>query len=378
MIGLLASYPSFTLGLLIPAALAIAIVVYLRIKYAPIIMQKFDAVPMFLPLRVEPAERGESVAFRTQDGHTLAGSYFRARTAGGRAGVMVYCHEFLSDRWSYRPYIDHLRDLGFDVFTFDFRNHGESQSEPGYEPMHWASDREVRDLRAALAYLRTRPDRDPAGFGLFGVSRGGTTALIVTPDERDVWGIITDGAFPTIGTMMAYIFRWAELYLPNPLVRNSIPRWLYRILARSGRRRSERRRGCRFPDLETAVARLDPRPWLAIHGQRDTYIPPEIVEECFERGDGPKELWLVPDAKHNRCREREPEAYAGRLLDFIDRYAPRRPITESPQAESELELEPSADPAVVAEAGPVGLGEFEGEIAAAPDVSAGEVATPVR
>ena len=56
---------------------------------------------------------------------------------------MVYCHEFLSDRWSYRPYIDRLRDLGFDVFTFDFRNHGESQSEPGYEPMHWASDREV-------------------------------------------------------------------------------------------------------------------------------------------------------------------------------------------------------------------------------------------
>lgn len=377
MIGLLASYPSFTLGLLVPAAVAVAIIVYLRIKYAPIIMHKFEDSPMFLPLRVEPAERGESVAFPTADGLTLAGSYFRART-DGRAGVMVYCHEFLSDRWSYRPYIDHLRDLGFDVFTFDFRNHGESGSEAGYEPMHWASDREVRDLRAALAYLRTRPDRDPAGYGLFGVSRGGTTALIVTPDERDVWGVITDGAFPTIGTMMAYILRWAELYLRNPLVRKAIPRWLYRILARSGRRRSERRRGCRFPDLEKAVARLAPRPWLAIHGQRDTYIPPEIVEECFERGDGPKEMWLVPDAKHNRCREREPEAYAGRLLDFVDRYAPRRPITESPQAEPEPELEPSVGSMAAAEAAPMGLGEFDGEIEASREVSAGEVATPVR
>jgi hypothetical protein len=109
-----------------------------------------------------------------------------------------------------------------------------------------------------------------------------------------------------------------------------LPRWLYRVLAGSGRRKSERRLNCRFPDVERAVARLAPRPWLTIHGQRDNYISPEIVKELFRRGNGPRELWLVPGAKHNRCREREPEAYAARLLDFIDRYAPRRPITEPP------------------------------------------------
>jgi pimeloyl-ACP methyl ester carboxylesterase len=374
VIGLLTSYPSFTLGVLVPTALAVVLLIYLTVKYAPIIGLRFEEPPLFLPLRVEPAERGEAVEFTAEDGLALAGSYLRARTAA-RAGVIIYCHEFLSDRWSYRPYVDPLRDLGFDVFTFDFRNHGESRTEPGYEPMHWASDREVRDLGAALAYLRSRPDRDPAGLGLFGVSRGGTTALLVAPGERDVWGVITDGAFPTIGTMMAYILRWAELYLRNPLVRRSIPRWLYRILARAGRRRSERRRGCRFPDVEKAVARLAPRPWLMIHGQRDTYISPEVVEELFERGNGPKELWLVPDAKHNRCREREPEAYAGRLLDFIDRYAPRRPITESSPVEPEPE--PAAVPAIVADAEPEVAEEYEAAIEA-PRAPAGEVATPMR
>ncbi len=206
------------------------------------------------------------------------------------------------------------------------------------------------------------------------MSRGGTTALLVTPDERDVWGVITDGAFPTIGTMMVYILRWAELYLRNPVFRKSVPRWLYRSLARSGRRRSERRRGCRFPDLEKAVARLAPRPWLAIHGQRDTYINPEVVEEVVALGNGPRELWLVPEAKHNRCREREPEAYAGRLLDFVDRYAPRRPITESP---SETTVGPRA---IVVESTTADLGRdgFNGEIEAVPQVSAGEVAAPVR
>ena len=326
MIGLLMSHPTLSILAILPVVLCIATVIYLMIKYAPIIGEKFEEPPLFMPLRVPPAEKGETVAFPTSDGLILSGSYLRARTEE-RAGVLVYCHEFLSDRWSYRPYLDQLRDLGYDIFTFDFRNHGVSQSEAGYSPMHWASDREVNDLRAALAYLRTRPDRDPAGYGLFGVSRGGTTALLVTALECDVWGVISDGAFPTSGTMIAYALKWTEIYVRSPLFRSLLPRWLYFALAWSGRRKSERRLHCRFPDVERAVARLAPRPWLMIHGGRDTYINPEIAERLFRIGNGPKELWLVPDAKHNRCREREPEAYAGRLLDFIDHFAPRRPIT---------------------------------------------------
>ena len=163
-----------------------------------------------------------------------------------------------------------------------------SRSEAGYAPIHWASDREINDLRAALAYLRSRPDRDPAGFGLFGVSRGGTTALLVAPVEVDVWGVITDGAFPTIGTMVAYALRWTELYVRTPFLRRLLPRWLYHVLAWSGRRNSERRLNCRFPDVERAVSRLAPRPWLMIHGARDTYISPEIAENLFRARERPQ------------------------------------------------------------------------------------------
>ena len=325
MIGILTAHPTLSLGAILPTLLGVAFLVHMTVKYAPIIGEKFEEPPLFMPPRVTPVEKGEEVEFSTEDGLSLSGSYLRARTEE-RAGVFLYCHEFLSDRWSFRPYIDQLRDLGYDIFTFDFRSHGVSQSEAGYAPIHWASDREVKDLRAALAYLRSRPDRDPAGFGLFGVSRGGTTALLVAPAEVDIWGVITDGAFPTIGTMVAYALRWTELYVRTPFLRRLLPRWLYYVLAWSGRRNSERRLKCRFPDVERAVSRLAPRPWLMIHGARDTYISPTIAERLFRLGNGPKVLWLVPDAKHNRCREREPEAYAARLLDFIDHFAPRRPV----------------------------------------------------
>ena len=134
--------------------------------------------------------------------------------------MIVYCHEYLSDRWSFYPYVDHLRDLGYDIFTFDFRNHGASDLDPDYAPLQWTTEHEIHDLRAALAYLRTRDDHDPAGFGLFGVSRGGTTALIAAAAEPDVWGVITDGAFPTQGTMVAYIVRWAQIYVPSAFLRS--------------------------------------------------------------------------------------------------------------------------------------------------------------
>ncbi len=329
MIGLNSSLPLLAIWVGIPLLLWTAFVLFIAIKYSPIIARHFQHQPPFMPSRLFPGDTGEAVEFTTDDGLKLCGSYLPARTPE-HSGVMVYCHEYLSDRWSYLPYLDHVRDRGFDIFAFDFRNHGESDREPDYEPMQWTTDREVRDLRAALKMLRSRPDRDPAGFGLFGVSRGGTTALLAASSEDDVWGVVTDGAFPTHGTMVPYIVRWCKIYVPNRILRSLLPEWILRLLAISARRHTERRLACRFPSVEAAAARLAPRPWLMIHGERDSYISADIARELFRRGKKFKELWLVPKAKHNRCRETDPDGYVARLLSFLERFAPRRPWIAEP------------------------------------------------
>jgi len=295
--------------------------------YCPVIRRIFEERPMFQPLKVTPEDLGESASFRTADGLTLKGSYFKART-DSRVGVLVFCHEFLSDRWSYAPYLDHLRDRGFDVFSFDFRSHGASAVDPDYEPLQYASDREVEDLRSALSYLRSRPDRDLAGYGLFGVSRGGGTALLVGSMEPDVWGVVTDGAFATRGTMTAYIVRWAEIYVRCRWFLAIVPRFIFEILGDVARGGTERARHCSYPSVEKAVASLSPRPWLQIHGLRDVYIGTDIARELFSWASEPRDQWLVPHAKHNRCRETAPEEYARMLGEFVDRHAPRRPLAE--------------------------------------------------
>ena len=295
---------------------------YVVVKYSPIVGRIFEEKPMFLPLRVSPVEGGDEVRFRTTDGLELAGTYLRARTAY-RSGVIVFCHEYLSNRWSVLPYADHLRDEGFDLFSFDFRNHGESEKDPLYSPLQWVTEHEVIDLEAALSHLRTRPDADPAGVGLFGVSRGGGTALCVASRDPRAWGVITDGAFPTRGTMLSYILRWAEIYVGNPVFWKAMPVAVFEFLGWVARLKTQMKLHCRYANVERAAARLAPRPWLAIHGRKDAYIGVEIAKGLFERAGEPKELWIVEGAKHNRCREKDPVAYLARISSFASRFAPR-------------------------------------------------------
>ena len=317
----------FLVPTLVALGLLAMFLLYVAIRYSPIVGRIFEEQPLFLPLRVSPREGdGETVQFHTKKGLKLEGTYLKARTSS-RVGVLVYCHEFLSDRWSYAPYIDHLRDQGFDIFTFDFRNHGKSERDAVYKPLQWVTNHEKADLKAALTYLRSRPDRDEAGYGLFGVSRGGGSALVAAADDPLVWGVMTDGAFPTRGTMLAYTLRWAEIYVGSPVVWKRMPLWMFAYVAWSGRIRSQGKLNCRFSNVERAAARLSPRPWLMIHGGKDAYIGPEIARRLFAEASEPKELWIVPGAKHNRCRQTQPEQYMERVGAFLEMAAPRRPVS---------------------------------------------------
>ena len=141
----------------------VGFMIHVVIRYSPIVARIFEEKPMFLPLRVSRPDEGEDVRFPSENGLTLAGTYLKTRTAQ-RSGVIIFCHEYLSNRWSVVPYLDHLRDHGFDLFSFDYRNHGESDKDTHYNPLQWVTQHEVNDLNAAIDYLRTRDDYDPRRF----------------------------------------------------------------------------------------------------------------------------------------------------------------------------------------------------------------------
>jgi pimeloyl-ACP methyl ester carboxylesterase len=231
--------------------------------------------------------------------------------------VILFCPELDGNHWSAMSYCSALWNAGFDIFAFDFRNQGESDALPGYEPLHWLTDYEVADALAALDYVQHHPDLDARRIGLFGISRGGGAALAIAALRPNIRGIVCEGVFSTETLLAHYSLRWAALYVPTWVV-DLIPMWHFRQTFALVRLVSERRRHCRYTRLERLLPRLRDRSVLIIAGKRDTYVHPDVSLEIRERiGSESAEFWLVPDAKHNGAREVHPEAYDQKVTEFF-------------------------------------------------------------
>jgi pimeloyl-ACP methyl ester carboxylesterase len=290
-----------------------------------------------------PADlNAEPLNFRTRDGLTLAGSWWRC-SHGHPRGVVLFCHELGSNRWSALSYCEGLIATGFHVVTFDFRNHGDSQSRPGYVPTHWATRFEIDDIRAALAGIGRHPELGRLPLGVFGMSRGGTAALVAAAECERIRCVASDGALACVEMQAHYTDRWGALYFPERIIR-IVPEWHKQFTWWLVRTVSEVRRGYRYAIVERAVARLQNKPVLLISGARDTYINPEITRRLYARTGQPEsaDLWIVPEAKHNAARQTFPREYDARLADFFSVLDP---------ATSEI-AEPAGALASVGAAGP--------------------------
>jgi pimeloyl-ACP methyl ester carboxylesterase len=264
----------------------------------------------------QPVSGGEECLFRTADGLTLQGAYF-ATPASERLGVIAFCHELTSDRWSAMRYLSDLRERGFDVFTFDFRNHGQSDRQPGYEPMPWVTQYELNDVQAAVDYLASREDADPQGIGLLGVSRGAAAALCAASVEPRIRCVVTDGAFPLEEMQLHYMRRYMEIYLPRlTWLLAKVPDHSLATFCRWARFIVGLRRRCRFLHV-TQMTRRVRQPVFMIHGQRDTYVPLEVVHELRASLGRKPRLWVVPDAKHNRSIDVATYRYRSRVARFF-------------------------------------------------------------
>ncbi len=320
-----------------PVALAL-VACYIQARvyylYLPRVARIFQEKPIFIVPRGQPRDDAESVRFPTENGLSLNGCYFRA--SAPRRGVILFGLEFGSNCWSAWQYCEHLVSAGFDVFAFECRNQGESDCEPGYEPLQWVTNHEVTDARAALLYLRGRPDADPRGVGLFGISKGAGACLIAASQDPYVVCAVTDGMFATSTTLIPYMRQWVKIYnarFPTVL----LPDWYYHFVAWITLRKVERQRRCRFPSLERVLARFR-KPLLMIHGGQDSYIRPEMARALFERAAEPREFWLVEKAKHNQALHLEGEKYRERVLRFFEQHLAKAPLPQGERRNSKRSL----------------------------------------
>lgn len=314
------------------ALVSIALTITLLVVIPILILTKYVRICLNILRDTEPpmsmvqsgfdAVRGDEVDFFVRDGVRLRGTIIQSPVADARKGMIVFAPEFKSNRLSFARYCRGLMKAGYDIFSFDFRGHGKSASEEGYTPRQWPSDRELSDMKAAIAFAEGWLEQNgrPVRLGVFGISRGACAGLLAAQDCESIKALIVDGAFSSDCTLEHLMKRWAKIFAKIRIIYENHPPEFWRFLRWCLFVSCRIKLGCTFPSVRKALIRMQPRPVLFIHGERDSYVPVEQSRLLYALSPQPKYLWIVPHAKHNQSVAVEPEEYARRTVDFFDRY----------------------------------------------------------
>ena len=202
--------------------------------------------------------------------------------------------------WRYGGF---LGRAGYGLLAFDFRSSRATSRVPttlGYY--------ELDDARAALAWLRARPDARAARIGLLGESLGGSVALILAAERAEVAALVVDCAFANGRQALEDACeRWAHM-----------PRWPSALCLRAvGRALTGHDPGAL--DAAAAASALRTRPVFFIHSLKDDRLSPAHPLALWRAAGEKDPLWIISDAGHNQGWVVHRALYEARVLAFFDR-----------------------------------------------------------
>lgn len=192
---------------------------------------------------------------------------------------------------------------GFNVLVPDLRGAGESEGE--YIGMGWDDRLDV------VGWIHEIVASDPeAKIVVHGISMGGATAMMTAGEDLpgNVVAIVEDCGYTSVADEFAYELR--NLY--------SLPAFPVMPLAD---RATKARAGYSIYEA-SAVAQVKKAsvPMLFIHGEKDTYVPTEMVYKVYQAAPVEKELLIVKKAPHASSSFVDPDLYFSKIFDFIGKH----------------------------------------------------------
>ena len=212
----------------------------------------------------------EDVSFTTDDGLELQGWYVPSRN---RAAVIAFPGR-KGPQQQTRMLIRH----GYGVLLFDRRGEGDSEGDPN--ALGWNGD---RDIKAAIAFLRERPDVDPERIGGIGLSVGGELMLETAAETDALKAVISDGA-GIRSVREASVASWSQVL--------AVPVW-GGITAATAVFSDD----APPPNLNDIVERIAPRPVFFIYSERGQGGE-DLCQDFYESAERAEVVWEVPGAKH--------------------------------------------------------------------------------
>lgn len=255
---------------------------------------------------LDPSDAGlpyEEITLKTAEGLNLYCWLIKAK--GVEKATIIYLHGVSECKIVGLPMAKLLHENGYTVFLYDSRRHGNSEGSfctYGFYEKH--------DTTTVINYLEGRKDLRVGNIGLFGSSMGAAVAIQVAAGDARVSAVVAESGFATLRTIFDdYQRRMIKLpwhYLRNIVIKRS--EYLAHFKANA------------VSPLD-AVKRVH-IPLFILHGTADNLIHYKYSEAVYRNANEPKQLWLIPEAKHNDMMDVGGEEYKNRVVAFFDKNLP--------------------------------------------------------
>lgn len=237
------------------------------------------------------------IEFQSSSGATIHGWFLQGKE---NAGAIVLMHGVRANRLAMLDRARFLNHEGFSVLLFDFQAHGESIGKNitfGYL--------ESRDAQSAIDYIRSRLPQEK--IGVIGVSMGGA-AFLLAEQKLNVNAVVLEMVYPTIeqaisNRITSRLGSWSSIF--TPLLTLQLKPKL----------------GIDIKDLRPIdyISEIN-SPTLFIAGEMDEHTTLEESSALFAAANEPKEIWIVPNAKHIDFYPLVKEEYEQRVLQFFEKH----------------------------------------------------------
>lgn len=244
----------------------------------------------------------EDVSIESEDGLQLSGIYIKGDSDAKKVAILA--HGYAGNLEQMAQYVKLYHDMGFNILVPDARGHGTSEGD--YIGFGW---HERNDYMQWIQLMMDKVGTD-AELALFGISMGGATVMNVSGEELpdNVKVIVEDCGYSSLNGELAYQLK--DMYdLPAfPLI--PVTSLVTKI-----------RSDYWFGEADTvAQVKNNNVPMLFIHGEKDTFVPTEMVYDVYEANPSPKELYIAPNADHAESYEQNKEDYKKKVQDFVSEY----------------------------------------------------------
>ena len=229
------------------------------------------------------------------DGYVIHGDM----TRNDPKKVVLLLHGHGSTREGVIKYARVFYELGYSVVIYDHRSHGDNvrtYSTFGYQ--------EAKDAYEMFKYVQKTFGKD-AEIGVFGVSMGGASAILMTQYTQEMNFLVVDCAYAGADTVIKQICKDKHQWNFLPLLFSDI--------------RTRHRANYVFKDImvRKVAANLNV-PILDIHGAADSKIRLYNQKMIMDQVKCYKETMIVEGADHGQSVNVDPQGYRNKVKSFLD------------------------------------------------------------